>query len=61
MPGPRRARARQAGLSSRTAESVQGRPGRYWIGFFLSLCATTLYGLVLPLVELTYKRAAGAW
>ncbi|CAM0951769.1 unnamed protein product [Alopecurus aequalis] len=33
--------------------------GQYWLGFFLSLGAAALYGLVLPLVELTYKRAAG--
>ncbi|KAM0869758.1 hypothetical protein ACQ4PT_040460 [Festuca glaucescens] len=33
--------------------------GQYWLGFFLSLGAAMLYGLVLPLVELTYKRAAG--
>ncbi|XP_051181272.1 purine permease 3 [Lolium perenne] len=32
--------------------------GQYWMGFFLSLGAAALYGLVLPLVELTYKRAA---
>lgn len=32
---------------------------QYWLGFFLSLGAAALYGLVLPLVELTYKRAAG--
>ncbi|KAM0888773.1 hypothetical protein ACQ4PT_028139 [Festuca glaucescens] len=33
--------------------------GQYWLGFFLSLGAAALYGLVLPLVELTYKRAVG--
>ncbi|XP_051198050.1 purine permease 3-like [Lolium perenne] len=32
--------------------------GQYWLGFVLSLGAAALYGLVLPLVELTYKRAA---
>ncbi|KAK1631526.1 hypothetical protein QYE76_005841 [Lolium multiflorum] len=40
---------RPAGVSS----------GQYWLGFFLSLGAAALYGLVLPLVEFTYKRAAG--
>ncbi|PWZ40694.1 Purine permease 3 [Zea mays] len=33
--------------------------GRYWLGFSLTLCAAALYGLVLPLVELAYRRAAG--
>ncbi|KAL6655413.1 hypothetical protein ACP70R_006239 [Stipagrostis hirtigluma subsp. patula] len=33
--------------------------GQYWLGFVLTLGAAALYGLVLPLVELAYKRAAG--
>lgn len=33
--------------------------GQYWLGFTLTLGAAALYGLVLPLVELAYKRAAG--
>ena len=33
--------------------------GQYWLGFLLTLAAAALYGLVLPLIELTYKRAAG--
>lgn len=33
--------------------------GQYWLGFFLTLGAAALYGLVLPLIELAYKRAAG--
>ncbi|KAM0846240.1 hypothetical protein ACQ4PT_055802 [Festuca glaucescens] len=33
--------------------------GQYWLGFVLTLGAAALYGLMLPLVELTYKRAAG--
>ncbi|KAL6844856.1 hypothetical protein ACP4OV_025515 [Aristida adscensionis] len=33
--------------------------GQYWLGFALTLGAAALYGLVLPLVELAYKRAAG--
>ncbi|KAG0544067.1 hypothetical protein BDA96_02G243000 [Sorghum bicolor] len=32
--------------------------GQYWLGFTLTLGAAALYGLVLPLVELAYKRAA---
>jgi drug/metabolite transporter (DMT)-like permease len=34
--------------------------GQYWLGFVLTLGAAALYGLVLPLVELAYRRAAGA-
>jgi drug/metabolite transporter (DMT)-like permease len=33
--------------------------GQYLMGFALALGAAALYGLILPLVELTYKRAAG--
>jgi drug/metabolite transporter (DMT)-like permease len=33
--------------------------GQYWLGFFLTLGAAALYGLILPLVELAYKRATG--
>uniref|UniRef100_A0A0D9XEM7 Probable purine permease n=1 Tax=Leersia perrieri TaxID=77586 RepID=A0A0D9XEM7_9ORYZ len=33
--------------------------GKYWMGFFLTLAAAVLYGLILPLVELAYKHAAG--
>jgi drug/metabolite transporter (DMT)-like permease len=33
--------------------------GQYWLGFFLTLGTAALYGLILPLVELAYKRAAG--
>ncbi|KAG6425910.1 hypothetical protein SASPL_110119 [Salvia splendens] len=32
----------------------------YLMGFFLTLAAAALYGLILPLVELTYKRAKQA-
>ncbi|XP_062199960.1 purine permease 2-like [Phragmites australis] len=32
--------------------------GQYWLGFFLTLGAAALYGLILPLVELAYKCAA---
>ncbi|KAG8057066.1 hypothetical protein GUJ93_ZPchr0002g23576 [Zizania palustris] len=32
---------------------------KYVMGFFLTLGAAALYGLILPLVELAYKRAAG--
>ncbi|CAL5073880.1 unnamed protein product [Urochloa decumbens] len=32
--------------------------GQYWLGFVLTLGAAALYGLVLPLVELAYRRAA---
>ncbi|RLN33581.1 uncharacterized protein C2845_PM03G00350 [Panicum miliaceum] len=32
--------------------------GQYWLGFTLTLGAAALYGLVLPLVELAYRRAA---
>jgi drug/metabolite transporter (DMT)-like permease len=32
---------------------------QYWLGFTLTLGAAVLYGLFLPLVELTYKCAAG--
>nr|CAD1826305.1 unnamed protein product [Ananas comosus var. bracteatus] len=31
--------------------------GQYYMGFFLTLGAAALYGLVLPLVELTYRKA----
>ncbi|CAN6224748.1 unnamed protein product [Urochloa humidicola] len=34
--------------------------GQYWLGFVLTLGAAALYGLVLPLVELAYRRAATA-
>ncbi|CAN6217995.1 unnamed protein product [Urochloa humidicola] len=34
--------------------------GQYWLGFVLTLGAAALYGLVLPLVELAYRRAAAA-
>ncbi|KAF8404671.1 hypothetical protein HHK36_009559 [Tetracentron sinense] len=30
---------------------------QYFLGFFMTLGASALYGLVLPLIELTYKRA----
>ncbi|CAN6210986.1 unnamed protein product [Urochloa humidicola] len=33
--------------------------GQYLMGFALALGAAALYGLILPLVELAYKRAAG--
>ncbi|KAH6758804.1 purine permease 3 [Perilla frutescens var. frutescens] len=32
----------------------------YWVGFLMTLAAAALYGLILPLVELTYKTAAQA-
>ncbi|EPS65699.1 hypothetical protein M569_09078, partial [Genlisea aurea] len=31
--------------------------GAYWLGFFLTLGAAALYGFVLPLVELAYRKA----
>nr|CAB3457308.1 unnamed protein product [Digitaria exilis] len=34
--------------------------GQYWMGFALTLGAAVLYGLILPLVELAYRRAAAA-
>nr|CAB3457307.1 unnamed protein product [Digitaria exilis] len=34
--------------------------GQYWMGFVLTLGAAVLYGLILPLVELAYNRAAAA-
>ncbi|KAL3733091.1 hypothetical protein ACJRO7_022590 [Eucalyptus globulus] len=34
--------------------------GAYYAGFFMTLGAAALYGLVLPLVELTYKKAKQA-
>lgn len=33
--------------------------GKYLLGFALALAAAAFYGLILPLVELAYKRAAG--
>ncbi|CAL5081857.1 unnamed protein product [Urochloa decumbens] len=33
--------------------------GQYMMGFIMTLGAAALYGLILPLVELAYKRAAG--
>ncbi|CAL5063953.1 unnamed protein product [Urochloa decumbens] len=33
--------------------------GQYMMGFAMTLGAAALYGLILPLVELAYKRAAG--
>ncbi|GLJ10946.1 hypothetical protein SUGI_0138510 [Cryptomeria japonica] len=30
--------------------------GQYWIGFFATGAAAALYGLILPLVELVYKK-----
>ncbi|KAM0876166.1 hypothetical protein ACQ4PT_036343 [Festuca glaucescens] len=32
--------------------------GQYWMGLFFSLGTTALYGLVLPLVKLTYKATS---
>ncbi|XP_057974124.1 purine permease 1-like [Malania oleifera] len=32
----------------------------YYLGFFMTLAAAALYGLVLPMVELTYKKAKQA-
>ncbi|XP_047341873.1 purine permease 3-like [Impatiens glandulifera] len=29
----------------------------YYMGFFMTIAASALYGLILPLVELTYKKA----
>ncbi|XP_030542736.1 purine permease 1-like [Rhodamnia argentea] len=34
--------------------------GEYYAGFFMTLGAAALYGFVLPLVELTYKKAKQA-
>ncbi|XP_055960061.1 purine permease 3-like [Mercurialis annua] len=31
--------------------------GQYFLGFFMTLGASILYGFVLPLIELTYKKA----
>ncbi|KAJ4962994.1 hypothetical protein NE237_022933 [Protea cynaroides] len=33
---------------------------QYFIGFFMTIAASALYGLVLPMVELTYKKAKQA-
>ncbi|KAK2971804.1 hypothetical protein RJ640_018493 [Escallonia rubra] len=30
---------------------------QYFIGFFMTLGASALYGFVLPMIELTYKKA----
>ncbi|WRX14915.1 hypothetical protein QQP08_007402 [Theobroma cacao] len=30
---------------------------QYYLGFFMTLAASTLYGFVLPAIELTYKKA----
>ncbi|CAD6267666.1 unnamed protein product [Miscanthus lutarioriparius] len=38
---------------------LSDRPLVYCLGFTLTLGAAALYGLVLPLVELAYKRAVG--
>ncbi|KAM0860309.1 hypothetical protein ACQ4PT_046628 [Festuca glaucescens] len=59
-----RASRRQHGVVVLGLHASSYRPkgvsrGQYWLGFFLSLGAAVLYRLVLPLVELTYKRAAG--
>ncbi|KAM0910646.1 hypothetical protein ACQ4PT_014025 [Festuca glaucescens] len=59
-----RASRRQHGAVVLGLHASSDRPkgvsrGQYWLGFFLNLGAAALYGLVLPLVELTYKRAAG--
>uniref|UniRef100_A0A0A9CCZ5 Probable purine permease n=1 Tax=Arundo donax TaxID=35708 RepID=A0A0A9CCZ5_ARUDO len=32
---------------------------KYWLGFILTLGAAALFGLILPLIEFNYKRAAG--
>ncbi|ONK74158.1 uncharacterized protein A4U43_C03F3360 [Asparagus officinalis] len=44
--------------SSDRPEGVSKR--EYFVGFFLTLGAAALYGLVLPLVELTYRKAKQA-
>lgn len=36
------------------------RTAGYWRGFFLTIGAAALYGLVLPLVELVYRKAGQA-
>ncbi|XP_047964291.1 purine permease 3-like [Salvia hispanica] len=48
------------GLHS-SGDRPEGETSReYLMGFFLTLAAAALYGLILPLVELTYKRAKQA-
>ncbi|XP_057772991.1 purine permease 3-like [Salvia miltiorrhiza] len=42
-------------------DRAEGESDReYWVGFFMTLSAAALYGLILPLVELTYKSAKQA-
>ncbi|KAL1551561.1 purine permease 3-like [Salvia divinorum] len=44
-----------------SGDRPEGESNReYLLGFFLTLAAAALYGLILPLVELTYKRAKQA-
>ncbi|XP_066394470.1 purine permease 2-like [Miscanthus floridulus] len=45
-------------VSSDRPAGVTG--SQYWLGFALTLGAAVLYGLFLPLVELTYKLCAAA-
>ncbi|KAL7208204.1 hypothetical protein ACSBR1_030036 [Camellia fascicularis] len=33
---------------------------KYYLGFFMTIAAAALYGLILPMVELTYKKAKQA-
>ncbi|KAK3408969.1 hypothetical protein EUGRSUZ_J01095 [Eucalyptus grandis] len=43
-----------------TSCSINSSNGANYAGFFMSLGAAALYGFVLPLVELTYKKAKQA-
>ncbi|GER48360.1 purine permease [Striga asiatica] len=42
-------------------DRLAGESGkRYVLGFFMALAAAAMYGLILPLIELTYKKARQA-
>nr|CAD1826951.1 unnamed protein product [Ananas comosus var. bracteatus] len=54
--------AAMLGLNARADRPTGESRGRYYAGFAMTLAAAALYGLVLPLVELSqaaYARAAG--
>lgn len=48
------------GLHASTDRPKGVTKGEYYLGFVLTLGAALLYGLVLPLVELTYRKAEQA-
>ncbi|XP_043708324.1 purine permease 3-like [Telopea speciosissima] len=45
------------GLNTSVDRPANESNKQYLIGFFMTIAAAALYGLVLPLVELTYKKA----